>query len=226
MRIARSKHIGLLLQNQDNKDSLVAAIHLLGFADLNKFLLTLNRLDTLNMHLVKANIHLGKLPLATLAKAGTLASQKLGHKYPVIFKRPTTSNARNGDICPDCHYNNCDECGPSANNEKAYDDADNNGPGYSCRQNAQARRSNAVGQADNTLRLAIIGCGGSGWAAGEIACGATMATIVGAPVSPGVGTGVGCAVFIACSAYALKDYELKIQQAELEYQANIAGCPR
>jgi hypothetical protein len=76
------------------------------------------------------------------------------------------------------------------------------------------------------LYLAIIGCGSSAWAAGEIACGGTMVTIVGAPIGPEVGIGVGCFVVTTYSTFAFVDYRLKIQQAELDYQATIAGCPK
>ena len=40
------------------------------------------------------------------------------------------------------------------------------------------------------------------------------------------GTGVFCFVTVTCATYVFVDYQLKIQQAELDYQVTIAGCPR
>ncbi|RZJ93211.1 MAG: hypothetical protein EOO60_05355 [Hymenobacter sp.] len=231
-RIATSKRIGLLLSRND-KDSLVLAIRLLGFEDVNLYLIHLSQLMSARERLAKSGIFLEKLPLPVLTEATRLASIKLGRKYPVIFIRKSVAAKEisktlgAGDICTNCHFNNCDECGSvGINNESDDGSANQDGPGYSCRQNAQAQRQNAIEQAENAFMLAVIGCGGSGWAAGEFACGATMVTIVGAPISPGVGAGVGCFVFTTCTAFAFTDYGLKIQQAELQYQDKVAGCPR
>ncbi|HET9502341.1 MAG TPA: hypothetical protein VFO93_02285 [Hymenobacter sp.] len=218
VRQLNSQRINSLLNNRQNKDSLILAINYLGFKDFNQFLVDLNKINSLGVKLNKSGICLAKVPSQVLIESFATASKELGHTYPVIF-------ARGGGFCPDCHFNNCDECGPGQDGEESTDD-EGDGPGYSCRANAEAKKANAIAQAENTCMLAVIACGGSGWAAGELACGATMVTIVGAPISPGVGVGVGCFVFTTCTAFAYADYRLKIQQAELDYQAAIAGCPK
>lgn len=218
-RLATNKRIRSLL-NRNNNDSLVMAIKLLGFRDVNQYLNHLSQLMRAKASLAKLGIFLERTPLPILTEAIQLTSR---HTYPVIFKKPAARGA--GDICYDCRFNNCDECGPGMNNEESNDD-EWDGPGYNCRQSAEAKRQNAIAQAENMFYVAVIGCGGSAWAAGEIACGATMVTIVGAPISPGVGAGVTCFVATTCATFAYVDYRLKIQQAELDYQATIAGCPR
>ena len=224
-RIATSRRISLLL-SRNNKDSLVLAIKLLGFKDVNQYLIHLNQLMSAKERLAKSGIFLEKLSKSTLVEACSLASQKIGYKYPVIFSNPSARTNGTG-ICFDCHFNNCEECGSAGmGNEKENGNDNQDGPGYSCLTNAAAKRQNAIAQAENTFLLAIFGCGGAGWAAGEIACGATMVTIVGAPISPGVGAGVFCFVATTCTTFAFVDYRLKIQQAELDYQANRAGCLR
>lgn len=236
-RVAVSKRIGSLLSRND-KDSLLLAIKILGFTDISQCLVHLNQLMSAKEQLAKSGIFLEILPRPVLTEATRLASARLSLKYPVIFtrkpvaaKQPTkTLSGEGSEICVNCHFNNCNECGintPPKDDEEAGDDTLDGGSGYyNCRQNADAKRQNAIGQAWNTFLLSVIGCGGSGWAAGEIACGSTMVTIVGAPISPGVGAGVFCFVATTCITFAFVDYRLKIQQVELDYQATIAGCPR
>lgn len=218
--------------SRNNNDSLILAIKLLGFEDVNQYLSHLSQLMSAKKRLAKSGVFLERLPQPVLTEAIRLASGKLGLKYPVIFvHKPVAANKAaktlgGGSICWQCHYNNCDECGSQMENETPAGDGTNeDGPGYNCRQNARARRQNAIDQAYSAAIVALVSCGGSGWAAGELACGTSVATIIGAPVAPEVGAFVGCAVFIGCSGFVLNDYELKLQQAELEYQANIAGCP-
>jgi len=231
-RIATSKRIGLLLSRND-KDSLVLAIKLLGFNDVNQYLFHLSQIVSAKEQLAKSGIFLDKLPSPILTEATRLASTKLGRKYPVIFARQplaakqTAKTLGGGDICWQCHYNNCDECGSQIEpGTIAEDGTFEDGPSYNCRQNAADTRLNSIRQAENTLWAALPGCGMTAYAAGELACGATMVTIVGAPISPGVGAGVFCFVSVTCATYVVVDYQLKIQQAELVYQDKVANCPR
>ncbi|MDJ0365440.1 hypothetical protein QMK33_09760 [Hymenobacter sp. H14-R3] len=199
-RIAMSKRVSLLLSRND-KDSLVLAIKLLSFKDVNQYLVHLSQFTSAKGKLAKSGIFLERLPLSVLTEAPQLASNKLGRKYPVIFAhqplaaKQTAKTLRNGDICSDCHYNNCDECGPSMNNEEAYNDG-TNGPWYSCRQNAEVKRQSDKNVATSEMIAGLLGCG---WSAGEVATYTTGIAIETGPFAPVIGGGVGGIYATGCA---------------------------
>jgi hypothetical protein len=229
----------LLACNQ--QDSLLGAIKMLGFADTRAYLVSLDKIQAAARQLRARGVVLDKLPLNAVVQAYQIIASRSGYVYPPIKAQKVGSKANSTSsktntigICELCFLNNCDECGEGGGNGTLFEQpSDGNGGGgssgsngISCRANAAAKRQNAIAQAENMLYLAIIGCGSSAWAAGEIACGGTMVTIVGAPIGPEVGIDVCCFVVTTCSTFAFVDYRLKIQQAELDYQATIAGCPK
>ncbi len=168
-RQAMSKRVSLLLSRND-KDSLVLAIKLLGFKDVNQYLVHLSQIMSAKGQLAKSGIFLEKLPLSTLTEATRLASASLSLKYPVIFARKPES-AKQGakllslggtDVCSDCHFNNCDECNANPRDgEQPGDDMPDSG-GYSCRAEAGIRRQNAINIATAAWITALFGCGWTG----------------------------------------------------------------
>jgi len=224
----------LLVCNQ--QDSLIEGIKAFGFTDVHAYLISLNKIQSATKQLRAKGLVLDKIPLAALEQAYQMVSRRSGYVYPPIKTQNASSKSANSagskvtnyGMCELCFMNNCDECrdydGGSTQLQQPSDDSGSGGA--SCRTNAAARRQNSIDQAHSAAVLNLFTCGGSGWAAAEIACGTTVATIVGVPVAGEVGAFVGCAVFIGYSGFVLNEYGLKLQQAELEYQASLSGCPK
>lgn len=224
----------LLACNQ--QDSLIKGVKLLGFTDFRAYLVSLNKLALANKQLQTKGIALNNLAPAALAQAYQIVSQKSRYVYPPIKAQATGSKAGSGTyktsaygICEMCFMNNCDECedfgGGSTQLEPTNND-NGGGGGVSCRTLAAATRESTIGQASNMLWLELAGCGGAAVTAGELACGATMISIVGAPISPGVGAGVFCFTATTCATLVIVDYRYKIQQAEINYQTALLGCTK
>jgi len=179
---------------------------------------------------------LDKIPSAALEQAYQMVSHRSGYVYPPIKTQNASSKSANSagskvtnyGMCELCFMNNCDECrdydGGSTQLQQPSDDSGSGGA--SCRALAAATRQSVLGQANNWVWLELAGCAGAAWTTGELACGAAMVAVVGAPISPGVGIGVACFVAITCSTLILVDYGYKIQQAELTYQSAMLGCPK
>jgi hypothetical protein len=226
----------LLACNQ--QDSLIKGIKLLGFTDFRVYLVSLNKLELAGKQLRAKGIELSKLPSDVLIQAYRTVSQKNGYVYPPI--KPQIANSKLGNtngtkisasnaygICEMCFLNNCDECGEfgEANTQLEQPSNDKGGSGGNpCRTNAAAKRQNAMETESSSLLKALLACVTTGAGAGTTACSATVASIIGAPISPGVGVGVGCLVFIGCDAWVLYDHELAINRIELEYQGSINSC--
>ncbi len=225
-RIAMHKRVSLLLSRND-KDSSVLAIKLLGFKDVNLYLVHLSQLMSAKGQLAKSGIFLEKLPQAILTEAMQLASTKLGRKYPVIFARQplaakqTAQTLGAGDICYDCHYNNCDECGPGMGNEKTNDDDNQDGPGYNCRQNAASKRQSDRAIAVVGLTTGLFGCG---WSAGQVATATTVMTIETGPFAPVIGGGVGGIYVTVCAGLAICTFSAVLNGIEADYQTALAQC--
>jgi hypothetical protein len=139
-RVAMSKRVSLLL-NRNNRDSLVLAIKLLGFKDVNQYAVQLSQVASAKGQLAKSGIFLEKLPLSILTEATRLASTRLNLKYPVIFARKPES-AKPGakllslggtDVCTDCHFNNCDECNSNPRDGELAGDDTYGGGASACR---------------------------------------------------------------------------------------------
>lgn len=193
-RVAMHKRVSLLLSRND-KDSSVLAVKLLGFKDVNLYLVHLSQITNAKEQLVKSGIFLEKLPQTTWTEATRLASTKLERKYPVVFVRQTLATKQaaktlgGGDICWQCHYNNCDECGSQIDTGTIAEDGTfEDGPGYNCRRNAGNKRQSDRHIATAGLIAGLLGCG---WTAGEIATATTVMTIGTGPFAPVIGGGAG-----------------------------------
>lgn len=226
-----SKRVGLLLSRND-KDSLVLAIKLLGFKDVNQYLVHLSQILSAKGQLAKSGIFLEKLPLPVLTEANRLASAKLNLKYPVIFGRKPESvkpgakllSLGGTDVCTDCHFNNCDECNSNPRDgEQPADDTDGSGAS-ACRASAAAIRAAKINSQNGRLMTALVGCGVTGVGAGVAACEGTLITVIGGPFSPAVGVGTFCVVAVGCASYAIYQNNLDIMVIEAEYSAAISAC--
>lgn len=228
-RVAMSKRVSLLLSRND-KDSLVLAIKLLGFKDVNQYLVHLSQIASAKGQLAKSGIFLEKLPLPVLAEANRLASAKLNLKYPVIFARKPES-AKPGakllslggtDVCTDCHFNNCDECNANPRDgEMAGDDTDGGGA-IACRDRARAIRQSDINTATAEMAAELLGCG---WSAGEVATGTTVMTIGTGPFAPVIGGGVGGIYLTGCAGLVIFAFSATLNKIEVTYQIALAGCP-
>ncbi len=226
-RTAMSKRINSLLSRND-RDSLVLAIKMLGFKDVNQYLVHLSQIAIAKRQLAKSGIFLEKLPLPALTEATRLAANKLGRKYPVIFARQPLAAKQaaktlgNGDICWQCHYNNCDECGSQIDpGTIAEDGTFEDGPGYSCRRNAAIKRQSNKDIATAAMIAGLLGCG---WTAGEIATYTTGITIGTGPLAPVIGGGVGGIYVTGCAGLAIYVFSAALNGIESDYQTALAGC--
>lgn len=146
-----------------------------------RYLAALHELKTAAASSQSRGISLEKVPVNIATGASQIINRKLGYFYPPIasptvaanflpeknFEASARNNATNdaSGICSDCHFNNCNECGPAAGGgDPTIDTEQGTGPqqGYSCRANAAARRQNAVDQAHSAAIVALFACGGSG----------------------------------------------------------------
>jgi len=227
-RLAIHKRVSLLLSRND-KNSSVLAIKLLGFKDVNLYLVHLSQLMSAKRQLAKSRIFLGKLPQAILPEAMRLASTKLGRKYPVIFARQplaakqTAKTLGGGDICWQCHYNNCDECGSQIDPGTITEDGTfEDGPGYSCRQNAASKRERDRNTPASEMAAELLGCG---WSAGEVAIATTVMTIGTGPFAPVIGGGVGGIYVTGCAGLIIYRFSNMLNGIEADYQIALAGCP-
>lgn len=227
-RITMHKRVSLLLSRND-KDSSVLAVKMLGFKDVNLYLVHLSQLMSAKGQLAKSGIFLEKLPQTILTEAMRLASAKLGRKYPVIFARQplaakqTAKTLGGGDICWQCHYNNCDECANQIDpGTIAEDGTFEDGPGYNCRRNAENKRQSDRAIAVAGLTTGLLGCG---WTAGEVATATTVITIETGPFAPVIGGGVGGIYVTGCAGLAIYTFSAVLNGIEADYQTALAGCP-
>lgn len=216
VRDASLRRISAMLSHQDNKDSVVMAIRKMGFSDISRFLLDLNQANLFNSKLQRKGIKLTQIQPDLLAEACGLASEGLGHKYPTVSPDPLGRD----DICEECNFNNCNECGPGQTGGESTDETEDTG-GYSCRSEAGIRRQNSINIASAAFIAALTGCG---WTGVDVGLGTTGVLIETGPAAPVFGTVAGVATAGGCMFLATWTYNSAVNIIESTYRTDMAGC--
>ena len=178
---------------------------------------------------------LNKIPLDTIARAYSIVSAQTGHQYPPIrpVAAPMSINGISGGVqtngsgvCDLCFMNNCDNCNEDDGGYEpttALESVQKGGAGgANCRAAARAKRQAQINSANASLAIQLTAACGS--VAGAAACSGTAMTIIGAPISPATGVGVGCVVYVGCDIYQIYQYRQQIAIIEADYTMSVNGC--